>query len=141
MSDDRRGDGEGRERREPRLRDLARRFLEGEEGAHEERPRPEERTRMDAREMLGAVLETGDKAKTEVVRMVAREVRAYLEALELGEDIRDLLTNYSLEVNASFSLKPLRDTEAEDTPVRAKRRRARKARAAAAADEEEPASE
>jgi len=103
MPDDRGRDGEGgRERREPRLRDIARRFLvEPEEGQHEERGR------IDAREMLGAVLETGDKAKTEVVRMVAREVRSYLEALELGEDIRDLLTNYSLEVHASFHLRPL----------------------------------
>jgi hypothetical protein len=53
------------------------------------------------------VLESGDKAKSELVRLVAREVRNYLEELGLHEDVRHLLTNYSLDVNASFSLKPL----------------------------------
>ena len=53
------------------------------------------------------MLETGDKAKSEMVRMFGREVRNYLNALEIGKDIHSLLTNYSLEVNASFHLKPL----------------------------------
>jgi hypothetical protein len=68
-----------------------------------------ERHRGDPWALLGALLETGDKAKTEMVRMLAREVRTYLEALELHKDLHHLLTNYSLEVNASFSLKPLAD--------------------------------
>ena len=62
---------------------------------------------MDARDMLGAFLETGDKAKTEVVRVVAREVRAYLE--ELG--LREVLTDYSLEVHASINLRRLSELE------------------------------
>ena len=57
--------------------------------------------------ILGSVLETGDKAKTEIVRMIAKEVRGYLEALELHKDLKHILTNYSLEINASFSLKEL----------------------------------
>ncbi|MAA79290.1 MAG: hypothetical protein CL916_08520 [Deltaproteobacteria bacterium] len=57
--------------------------------------------------LLGSVLETGDKAKTEIVRMVAKEVRGYLEALELHKDLKHILTNYSLEINASFNLKEL----------------------------------
>lgn len=68
-----------------------------------------ERHRGDPWALLGAVLETGDKAKSEMVRMLAREVRTYLEALELHKDLHHLLTNYSLEVNASFHLKPLAD--------------------------------
>ena len=82
--------------REPRLRDLARRVL----GDEEDRS-------INAREVLGAVLDSGDKAKSEVVRLVAREVRTYLEELGLHEDVRHLLTNYSLDVHATFSLKPL----------------------------------
>jgi hypothetical protein len=39
--------------------------------------------------------------------MVAREVRTYLEGLGLHEDVRHLMTNYSLDVNASFRLRPL----------------------------------
>ena len=91
--------------REPRLREFARRILSDDE----------ERT-INAREVLGAVLDSGDKAKSELVRLVAREVRTYLEELGLHEDIKHLLTNYSLDVNASFSLKPLADavdTEAD----------------------------
>ena len=57
--------------------------------------------------LLGSVLETGDKAKTEIIRMLAKEVRAYLEALELHKDLKHILTNYSLEVKASFHLKEL----------------------------------
>jgi hypothetical protein len=78
-----------------------------------------EKTRVDPWALLGALLETGDKAKTEMVRMLAREVRSYLEALELHKDLHHLLTNYSLEVNASFNLKPLADAippSAEEDP-------------------------
>ena len=80
----------------PSLRGFARRML-----------RDEDDRRLDARELVGAVLDTGDKAKTEVVRMVAREVRGYVEALELHKDLRHLLTNYSLDVRMNVSLKPL----------------------------------
>lgn len=63
--------------------------------------------RVSAREVMGAVLEGGDKAKTEIVKAVAREVRAYLE--ELG--LREVMTDYSLEVRASFNLRKLTDLE------------------------------
>ena len=86
----------GKRAREPRLREFARRILSDDE----------ERT-INARDVLGAVLDSGDKAKSELVRLVAREVRNYLEELGLHEDIKHLLTNYSLDVNASFSLRPL----------------------------------
>ncbi len=82
----------------PSLRGFARRILR--DGEEDER-------RLDPRELMGAVLDTGDKAKTEIVRMVAREVRGYLEALELHKDARHILTNYSLDVRMNISLKPL----------------------------------
>lgn len=119
MGDDRRDDGgEGgpRERRPPSLRGLARRLLfdeplprgQGEDDPSETEADPDEqRRRLEARAVLAALLETGDKAKTETIRMVAREVRSYLEALELGKDLNHLLTNYSLEVKASVHLAPL----------------------------------
>lgn len=69
---------------------------------------PDDRTiRGEAREVLGAMLETGDRARVEVYRLMARELRSYLDALEVGDALSHLMTNYSLEVNASFSLKPL----------------------------------
>ena len=91
-------DEESKEGPRPGLRGFARRILR--EGEDDER-------RIDPRELVGAVLDTGDKAKTEIVRLVAREVRGYLEALELHKDIRHILTNYSLDVHTSLSLRPL----------------------------------
>lgn len=61
----------------------------------------------DAMDLMGAFLETSDRAKTEMVKMVAREVRNYLDELKLKEDMRSLLTGHSLEVKMSLSLKPL----------------------------------
>ncbi len=61
----------------------------------------------DGRKVLSAMWETSDRAKTEAVRMVAREVRSYLDALELKEDLLHLVRSHSLEINASLRLKPL----------------------------------
>ncbi|MFT5685984.1 MAG: hypothetical protein ACI8RZ_006939 [Myxococcota bacterium] len=111
MSDDKTPEEERtEERNKPGLRNFARRIFEGdrEEGEGDEstpraeRPVEERRTR----ELLISALATGDKAKTEIVRLVAREIRSYLEALELHKDLHYLLTHYSLDVQASFSLKP-----------------------------------
>jgi hypothetical protein len=45
--------------------------------------------------------------------MMAREVRNYLEELKLKEDLLRMMTKHSLEVNVSFSLKPLADAMKE----------------------------
>lgn len=107
--------------REARLRGFAKRIFREIDGS-DEAPEPEapgpkrgaeeephEGHRAEAWAMLSALLETGDKAKTEIVRLLAREVRSYLEALELHKDLHHLVTNYSLEVHASLHLKPLRE--------------------------------
>lgn len=78
-----------------RLKRLGRRLLSKEDLAD------------DTREILGAMLETSDKAKTEVVKLVAREVRTYLEELKVMDDLREMMTSHSLELNVSMSLKPL----------------------------------
>ena len=61
----------------------------------------------DVRELAGAFLETSDRAKTEMVKMVAREVRTYLDELHLKEGLLDLARSNSLEVKLSLHLKPL----------------------------------
>ena len=102
-----------REGRGPRLRGFARRILgEGDE-ERDGGPEESERDRREARAMLHSLLETGDKARFELVRLLAREMRSYLEALELHKDLHHLITNYSLEVNASFHLKPLPKVDGE----------------------------
>ena len=80
--------------------------------------RDSELSGSEAKDVLHVLLETGDKAKTEIVRLLAREVRSYVEAMALHEDLKKLLSNYSLEVKASFSLKPLHDesTDEDNTP-------------------------
>jgi hypothetical protein len=82
------------------LRGFARRML---------RENEDDERRIDARELLGTVLDTGDKARTEIVRLLAREVRGYLEALELHKDLGHILTNYSLDIRTNLSLRPLAD--------------------------------
>ena len=77
----------------------------------------DEKERRESREILSALLTTGDKAKTEVFRLVAKEVRNYVEALELHKDLHHLLTNYSLEVKASFNLKPLAGEKEDEKPA------------------------
>jgi hypothetical protein len=86
-------DFDGREERSQRIARLGRRLLH----------------RGD--EIGRAVLSQSDKAKTEMVRMVAREVRTYLYELKLKEDLLDLARSHSLEVKISLSLKPLVEGE------------------------------
>ena len=86
---------EGEERRHTRLLRFAKRLVDRRELAE------------DTRELLLAVLSTSDKAKTEMIKMAAREVRHYLDELKLKDDLLNLMTNHSLEVSASISLKPI----------------------------------
>ena len=95
MSDEERDE---KRRRGPDLRGAARKVLQ-------DPAAPLKRTN----ELLGALLDSSDKVKTEAVRQVGREVRTYLEGLGLDDAVLHLLTNYSLEVNANFRLKPLED--------------------------------
>lgn len=66
----------------------------------------------DTKELLHAVLNTSDKAKTEAVRLMAREFRSYLKELRLKEDLIKLATSHSLEI--SISLKPLPGADDEE---------------------------
>ena len=92
-----------------RLGRLGRRLM-GEEG--EGRP-----FRVDAREVLQSVLEGSDKAKSEIVRVVAREVRSYFEELGLKDDLHHLLTNYAFEIRASLNLRKLTEVEKGESAV------------------------
>lgn len=67
--------------------------------------------RFDAKELFSSVLEGGEKARSEVVKIVAREVRTYFEELGLKDDLRHLMTNYSFEIKASVNLRKLTDVE------------------------------
>ena len=76
------------------------------------------------------------------MRQVGREVRTYLEGLGLDDAVLYLLTNYSLEVNASLKLKPIGDAlrgEQESEEDHYERlRRERESQRASARQERQP---
>ncbi len=78
-----------------RLRRMAKRLLDRKDLAE------------DTSALLGGLLDTGDRYKTEAVKLIAREVRTYLEELKLKEELLNLARSHSLEV--SIRLKPLAD--------------------------------
>lgn len=70
----------------------------------------------DAWKALGTVISTSDRAKSDFVRMMGREVRHYLDGLQLTDDLKDLISNHSLEIHASLHLKPLPESAKEPEP-------------------------
>ena len=60
---------------------------------------------VDAREVLHTVAVTSDKAKTEAMRLIAREVRNYLDEMRLEELIHQVLQSYTIDV--SIRLNPI----------------------------------
>ena len=87
------------------FRKFAKKFLSDDEG----------NTTVDPKEMLSSLLQLSDKARTETVRLIAKEFRGYLEALEIKDDVHDFLTSYSVEVNASFRLKPVKKSSTDES--------------------------
>ena len=66
------------------------------------------------RDLVSGAVRMTAKGREELVGMVAREVRLYLEKLRVGEELRGLMTDHSLEINASVRLKPLTQDDSGD---------------------------
>ena len=64
-------------------------------------------------ELLSSLLESGDRAKSNVIKIIGREIRLAVEALELHKDVLSLLQNHSLEIHASLHLKPLSESSGQ----------------------------
>jgi hypothetical protein len=58
------------------------------------------------KEALGFVIAQADKTKAEIVRVVASELRSFLESAKVREDLVRLLTQLTFEVNAEVKIKP-----------------------------------
>ena len=58
------------------------------------------------REIAGAVLNQLDETKNDVVRIIAREVRDFLEATDLAGEIKNALTSLSFEVRTEVRFIP-----------------------------------
>jgi hypothetical protein len=103
------GIGEGPDERERPIGDLASRLIRaGAEavsaGAEKLREKGESAASLTAR------------GKEEVMTLLAKEVRSYVEKLRLGDELRDLLTDYTLEIRASIDLQP-KPVGAADPPT------------------------
>lgn len=90
-----------------RLRKFARRILDRKELAE------------DTKDLLSGMLATSDKAKSDFIRMMGREVGHWLDGLNLKQDLLDVATNYKLEIHASVHLSPLAKALADEPEKKA----------------------
>ena len=114
MSDDRERDDDARlpppedwEGRQGVLGDLASRFIRaGAEAVVNTSGRIKERgEEFRPREVLVGAAKATAKGKDEIVTLVAKEVRSYLDKLELGKELAEFARTHELEVNATFKLR------------------------------------
>ena len=103
---------ESRRRRPDGISDLAARFIRaGAEAVVNTGGKIKERGEdFRARDVIAGAVHATARGKDEVVTLVAKEVRSYLDKLELGKEFAEFARTHSLEVNATFSL-------AEKTPL------------------------
>lgn len=66
----------------------------------------------DTKEMLVSLAATSERAKNDAVKLVAREVRNYLQELKADEILKEVFTGYTLEV--SMRLQPIPGSDAPD---------------------------
>ncbi len=97
---------EERRRREG-ISDLASRFIRaGAEAVVSTSGRIRERgEEFKPREVLAGAAKVAATGKDEVVTLIAKEVRNYLDKLELAKELGDFARGHELEVNATFRLK------------------------------------
>jgi hypothetical protein len=109
MTDDRR-----EERRDLGL--LASRFIRaGAEAVVQTSEKIRERSEdLNPRDFVRGAAGLTARGKDEVMALIAREVRNYIDHLGLITEIERLASTYSLDVNASFRLRPL--NQEEDDP-------------------------
>ena len=65
------------------------------------------------RDLVSGAVRMTARGREELVGLVAKEVRMYLEKLRVGEELRALMTDHSLEIQASVRLKPLQKAQAD----------------------------
>lgn len=97
---------ESRRRRSDGISDLAARFIRaGAEAVVNTGGKIKERGEdFRARDVIAGAVHATARGKDEVVTLVAKEVRTYLDKLELGKELAEFARTHSLEVNATFSL-------------------------------------
>jgi hypothetical protein len=69
---------------------------------------------LNPRDLMRGAAGLTSRGKDEIVAMIAREVRNYVDHLGLVDELERLASTYSLEVSASFRLKPLAEAQEDD---------------------------
>ena len=108
-------------RRDGSIGDLASRFIRaGAEAVASTGGRIRERgEEFKPREVLAGAAKVAATGKDEVVTLIAKEVRNYLDKLEIANELADFARSHELEVNAKFRLKRiLPDGDAEEVPTK-----------------------
>ncbi len=97
---------------EPRLMDFARKLVRGgveavstTQGAIRERT-SEIKPKEIPKEVIESVAHMTARTKDELVGLMAREFKSYLEKLNLVEEFREIIEDYSLDVNMTIRLRP-----------------------------------
>jgi hypothetical protein len=65
----------------------------------------------DTKDILVSLAATSERAKNDAVKLIAREVRSYLQELKADEIVKEVLSGYTLEV--SMRLQPIKGAGAE----------------------------
>jgi hypothetical protein len=117
-------EGGGDRRRDDGLGEVARAFVRvGAEVLTATTERLRERSEdLRPGQVLQGAANLGVRGKEELVTIAAKEVRGYLEKLQVGKEIRSMLTEHSLEISASVRLKPIvegTEPEGDDVAVEA----------------------
>jgi len=73
------------------------------------------------RELVHSVMQQIDGAKTDAVNMVGREMQAFLQSLNVGDELKKILTSVSFEIATTVRFIPNEDgTLSSDVTTRAK---------------------
>lgn len=99
------------------ISDLAARFIKaGAEAVVNTGGKLKERSEdLRARDVLAGAIDVTARGKDEIVTLIAKEVRSYLDKLELGKELAEFAREHELEVHATFSLKEKAKTPAPVT--------------------------
>jgi hypothetical protein len=108
---------------EPRLMDFARKIVRGgaevvisTRDAIGERA-AEVKSREIPKEMVESVAHLTARTKDELVSLLAREFKSYLEKMDLASEARTMLENYTLDVNMTVRLRPNEPVADDEGPL------------------------
>ena len=93
--------------RSPHLIKIAQKLINtGAEAVHITREELRTLVELNPREAVGVMLETVLKSTDQLQTILVREAQRYLNAIDLRDELGKVLSNYTIEVNASINFVP-----------------------------------